>query len=98
MAHTLRRPDGTPVHLTTAEFIVLHRLTEKPGEVLARDDLTQAAFGRAWRPGDRAVDTVIVNLRLKLDQPSGAPETEKTSCILTVRNAGYQFVKWPDVP
>lgn len=87
-----RRSDGHTVHLTTAEVTLLSLLMEKPGEVRSRETLTQAVFNRAWRAGDRAVDTIIVNLRGKLDRPASGGEAVE-SCIITIRNAGYKFVK-----
>ncbi len=92
----LRRPDGETIHLTTAEFTLLARLMDAPGVVCSRDELTRAVFNRPWRGGDRAVDSIIVNLRLKLDRAGGAPAASGDSCILTVRNAGYKFVKFPE--
>lgn len=86
----LRAPDGTLCHLTTAEFEALRILHDHLGEAVSRAALCREVFGRAQRPGDRAVDTVIRKLRRKI-QPPGGPE-----CIKTVRPVGYVFVGFAD--
>lgn len=96
-AHCLLRSGGPSIRLTTAEFETLSRLAERPGVVHSRDELTRAVFNRPWQPGDRAVDTIVANLRAKVDawQQGG---TDAPSCITTVRPAGYRFVRFPEDP
>lgn len=95
-AHRLRRPGGRLVHLTTAEFTLMALLMDKAGETHSRDDLTRAVFNRAWRAGDRAVDTLVANLRDKLDTSEGTDKAATGTCIVTIRNAGYKFVNLPE--
>lgn len=85
----LVRPDGTPVSLTGAEFELLTQLIETPNRTISRDALARRVLGRAWRPEDRAVDTLVLRLRQKLG--SGGERT-----IVTIRNQGYAFTAFPD--
>lgn len=82
------RRDGAPLDLTTAEFNLLEVFLKNAGEVIGRDALSQAAFGRhTGARADRNVDTLVSKLRRKLD-PDDAIECR----IKTVRNAGYIYV------
>lgn len=85
----LRRPDGSLLHLTTAEFNALQVLVSSGGKPVRRDVLCQRVFGRAHRPEDRSVDTIINKLRRKLE-----PGRESRS-IQTVRPLGYLFTGFP---
>ena len=85
----LMRPDGTFLELTSAEFDLLAVLAAQPGEVQTRERLSQVAFRRAWRTGDRAVDNAVMHLRQKL-----APELGDR-CIVTIRQVGYVFIGFP---
>ncbi|HLN23581.1 MAG TPA: response regulator transcription factor [Patescibacteria group bacterium] len=74
--------------LTSAEFGLLEFFLGKAGQVVGRDELSQAAFGRQnGNKIDRNVDTLVSKLRRKLDPDEG---TEVR--IKTVRNAGYIYV------
>jgi len=73
--------DGHMSYLPSAEARMLQALLERHGEVLNRDELTAAACGRDWSPGDRTVDVLIARLRKRL--PSGVAE------IVTVHGLGY---------
>jgi DNA-binding response OmpR family regulator len=86
---SLFRPDGQPIHLTTAEFELLQALVRNQGQPVSREDLSKLAFGRAWRFGDRSVDNAIVVLRRKLG------DERVDGCIRTVRGIGYVFVGFP---
>lgn len=87
----LRRPDGSLCHLTTAEFETLRLLVESLGVSVSRATICHRVFGRPYQSADRAVDTVVKKLRLKL-QPSGSPP-----CIQSVRPTGYVFTGFPSV-
>ncbi|MDR3517736.1 MAG: response regulator transcription factor [Azospirillaceae bacterium] len=79
---------GQRLDLTTAEFNLLECFLGNAGQVVGRDDLSQAAFGRANGTRiDRNVDTLVSKLRRKLDPDDG---TEVR--IKTIRNAGYIYV------
>ena len=74
--------DGVPLKLTSAEFMVLEALMRKPGMLLSRSVLTEAALGRPLEPYDRSIDTHVSNLRRKLG--SARPVD-----IRSVRGQGY---------
>ncbi len=79
---------GQVLDLTSAEFNLLEFLLRRAGEVVRRDDLSQAAFGRQNGTNriDRNVDTLVSKLRRKLDADEGIERR-----IKTVRNAGYIY-------
>jgi DNA-binding response OmpR family regulator len=86
----LRRPDGSLCHLTTAEFDTLQLLLKAAGRPVRRATICERVFGRAFRIGDRAVDTIVTKLRRKLE-----PNAE-ARCIKTVRPLGYVFTGFPE--
>jgi DNA-binding response OmpR family regulator len=75
---------GKPIALTATEFRILHFLATKPGRVLSRDDIIDAALGRDANVFDRTIDVHITAIRRKL----GTTGTER---IETVRGFGYKF-------
>jgi DNA-binding response OmpR family regulator len=77
--------DGKPVALTATEFRILEYLANRPGRVLSRDDIIDAALGRDTAVFNRTIDVHITALRKKLG-PGGQH-------IETVRGFGY---KWTD--
>ena len=85
----LLRPSGTPCKLTSAEFETLKLLYEEAGRPVSRSTLCERVFGRPFRPGDRAIDTVVKKLREKLE-----PGQDSRS-IKTVRPIGYVFTGFP---
>jgi len=82
----LRKPDGGMATLTSAEFELLRVFATHPNRVLNRDQLMELVKGREWEAYDRAVDTLIVRLRKKVEADPGQP-----TLIKTVRGAGYVF-------
>jgi len=82
----LRKPDGTAATLTSAEFELLRVFATHPNRVLNRDQLMELVKGREWEAYDRAVDTLIVRLRKKIEADPSHP-----ALIKTVRGAGYVF-------
>lgn len=82
----LYRPDGTRCHLTSSEFVLLAALIEARGEPLSREVLTERIFDRPYRPGDRAVDGLVVRLRRKVE-----PNPEQPTVIKSARQQGYLF-------
>ncbi len=81
----LTRPDGQPVTLSGGEFSLLRAFAERPGRILTRDQLLEAARGAEADVFDRAMDVQISRLRKKLDDGSGH------ELITTVRGEGYLF-------
>lgn len=77
---------GQPVPLTTSEFELLKLFASNPNTVFTRDQLLDAARGRASFAGDRTIDVHVMRLRKKL-----APESEGAEFINTVHGVGYSF-------
>ena len=75
--------ENKPVDLTVTEFRILLALVSRPGWVLSRDQIVDAARGANAVVTARSVDVHIVRLRQKL-HPHG-------ECIETVRGIGYRF-------
>ncbi len=85
-ARELTSGSGDSVELTTMEFELLSVLVINPKRVMTRDQLLERCTGRSWDPYDRAIDTLIVKLRRKLESDPKHPQI-----IKTVRGAGYIF-------
>ncbi|MFZ5609630.1 MAG: response regulator [Pseudomonadota bacterium] len=83
---TIESADGAESHLTTAEYNLLLTFVRHPRKVLNRDQLMDEVAGRAWTPFDRAIDTQVRRLRVKLGDAGRTPRL-----IQTVRGAGYVF-------
>ncbi len=81
----LRAPTGETVLLTEGEFSLLTTFLEKPGRILARDELIEQAKGAEADIYDRAIDVQVSRLRRKL---SAGDEAE---IIRTMRGSGYMF-------
>jgi len=77
---------GEAVNLTGAEFMILETLLERPGEIVSKEALTEAALGRKPAAYDRSIDVHVSRIRKKLgDHPDGSPR------IKSVRGAGYLY-------
>ncbi len=74
---------GKPVQLTATEFRILEFLASRPGRVLSRNDIIDAALGRDTAVFDRTIDVHITAIRRKLE--AGGDEIE------TIRGFGYKF-------
>lgn len=81
----LSQPGGGIVPLSAGEFGLLRAFAERPGRVLTRDQLLEAARGADADVFDRAMDVQISRLRKKLDDGSGR------ELIATIRGEGYRF-------
>jgi two-component system, OmpR family, response regulator len=77
--HEARRA-GTPLTLTTKEFVVLERLLAAAGEPVHHDELIAAAWDELVPPASNVLAVLIAQLRRKL----GAPPV-----LHTVRGVGY---------
>jgi two-component system OmpR family response regulator len=82
-------PEG-PVPLTAAEFAALQALLEANGQPVSREQLSETALRRPWRPEDRSIDQLIFSLRRKL-----ADADRIQRMIQSVRGAGYVLVTEP---
>jgi two-component system OmpR family response regulator len=85
MRRELTRPDDEVVTLSSGEFGLLKVFAERPGRILTRDQLLEAARGTEADVFDRAMDVQISRLRKKLDDGSGR------DLIVTLRGEGYMF-------
>lgn len=79
-------PRDRSVPLSTAEFLVLWALVDRPNQVLTRDALRQGPPDAHARPAPRQVNVAISRLRSKLDRIDGG-----AGLIRTVRHVGYIF-------
>jgi DNA-binding response OmpR family regulator len=79
-------PDGQPLPLTDLEFNLLSRLMTEPGVPVGRDKLSSLVFGRESGRADRAVDSLVHRVRLKLLAHGS------TAIIATSRGKGYSFI------
>lgn len=72
--------------LTRYEYLILHALLRHPGHVLSRDQLMDAAWDDPGASLDRAVDTHIKGIRIKLKKimPDADP-------VVTHRGLGYSL-------
>src|SRR6202020_240454 len=85
-ACTLKRESGEAITLTRGEFALLREFVRRPGRVLSRDFLLDAAVGRRNAPFDRSVDVMVGRLRKKVE-----PDPKQPSVIQTVPGEGYRF-------
>jgi len=85
MRREVSRPDGAVLPLSSGEFGLLKVFAERPGRILTRDQLLEAARGTEADVFDRAMDVQISRLRKKLDDGSGR------DLIVTLRGEGYMF-------
>jgi DNA-binding response OmpR family regulator len=74
---------GEPVALTATEFRILQFLASRPGRVVTREEIIDAALGREAAIFDRTIDVHITAIRKKLG--NGGQQIE------TVRGFGYKF-------
>ena len=78
--------NGNKVDLTDVEFALLEVLMRSPGQVVAREDISENVLGRKFHPFDRSLDMHVSRLRRKLAE-HGAPEEQ----VKTIRGVGYQL-------
>ena len=71
--------------LTAKEFVLLEVFMRRPGEVLSRVQLLDAAWDLAFESQSNVVDVYIRYLREKVDRPFGRNSIE------TVRGVGYRL-------
>jgi two-component system OmpR family response regulator len=71
--------------LTAKEFVLLEVFMRRPGEVLSRVQLLDAAWDIAFESHSNVVDVYVRYLREKIDRPYGRRSLE------TVRGVGYRL-------
>ena len=80
--------DNELIDISTNEFDLLWLLTERAGDTVTRDELTQALRGFEYDGFDRTVDLIVSKLRKKLKDNPNQPHR-----IKTVWGKGYLLVK-----
>ncbi len=80
--------DGRDIPLTRTEFDLLVELTQRPGQVLTRDQLLDRVWGYDYLGDSRLVDVAIGRLRSKIETDAVNPQL-----ILTVRGSGYKATR-----
>jgi DNA-binding response OmpR family regulator len=86
-AYRLER-DGASFDLTPRELKLLETFAARPGEVLSRNNLLNAAWGVDYFGTTRTLDQHIAQLRKKLEADPSAPRI-----ILTVHGVGYKLAR-----
>ena len=76
---------GREIELSAKEFILLEAFMRRPGEVLSRYRLLEAAWDFAFEGRSNVVASYIKLLRRKIDRPFGVQSLE------TVRGGGYRL-------
>lgn len=74
------------VDLTRTEFAILYTLASNPTRIFNRSELLESIRGLEFKSSDRAIDSHVKNLRLKIE-----PDKKKPAYILTVHGIGYRF-------
>ncbi|HEV8291991.1 MAG TPA: response regulator transcription factor [Tepidisphaeraceae bacterium] len=74
---------GRQVTLTPTEFRILHFIAARPGRVLSRDQIIDAAVGNEMAVFDRTIDVHIAAIRRKLGKAGDRIET--------IRGFGYKW-------
>ncbi len=75
------------VHISSAEYLLLHYLASNAGQVVSRDSVFKATKGREYDGLDRSVDVLISSLRKKFNDDPQHPEK-----IKTIWGKGYLLV------
>lgn len=85
-ARTLRYA-GEAVDLTALEFAIVEALLQRPGHVLTRDRLIDAAYGPSMHVAERTIDSHVRNIRAKLKLAGGG------AVIETVHSVGFKLAE-----
>jgi two-component system, OmpR family, response regulator len=83
-AHRVWRGDAE-LELSAKEFALLEAFMRRPGEVLSRLQLLEAAWDMAYENRSNVVDVYVRYLREKIDRPF------ERHALETVRRAGYRL-------
>jgi two-component system alkaline phosphatase synthesis response regulator PhoP len=89
-AHKVKR-GGKALVLTARELRLLRFFAGNEGKVLSRETILDGVWGHGYEGTDRTVDNFINRMREKLEDDPEAPRH-----FLTVRGAGYRFVRTPE--
>lgn len=77
---------GRAVDLTRTEFDLLDALSERPRQVVTREQLLERVWGGQWFGDPHLVDVHVANLRRKLGDDAQSPRY-----IRTLRGVGYRM-------
>jgi len=72
------------ISLSAREFALLEAFMRRPGDVLSRLELIEAAWDIAYTSRSNVVDVYVRRLRAKLGEPAAGP-------IETLRGVGYRL-------
>ncbi|MHB8531203.1 MAG: response regulator transcription factor [Solirubrobacteraceae bacterium] len=73
------------IALSAKEFAILETFMRRPGEVLSRLDMLEAAWDQSYENRSNIIDAYVRRLRGKIDEPFSRRTLE------TVRGAGYRL-------
>jgi DNA-binding response OmpR family regulator len=85
------RLEGQVCDLTAHQFELLVVLARAAGRVLTRDQIMDAMKGHPLEAFDRSIDVHVSRIRAAIEDDPKSPRR-----VLTVRGAGYLFVKKQD--
>ena len=74
---------GTPLHLTSKEFLLLSHLVRHAGEVVSRNEIATQIWDINFPINTNVVDVMVRRLRAKVDDPF------KEKLVRTIRGVGY---------
>ncbi|MEH7881968.1 heavy metal response regulator transcription factor [Rhizobium laguerreae] len=77
--------DGIEIALTNKEFMLLHLLMKRQGEVLSRTQIASEVWDMNFDSDTNVVDVAVKRLRAKVDAPFGR------KLISTIRSVGYSL-------
>ena len=78
--------EGESLHLTTKETELLTYLSERPGQVVERDELLREVWGYRSAVQTRSADNTVLRLRAKIERDPSRPRH-----LHTVHGVGYRF-------
>ncbi len=82
----VRLPDGRNARLTPTEMKLLLQLAQRPGRVIARDELMESVWGENYVGESNIVDVYIRRLRIKVERDPANP-----ALIQSARGQGYRL-------
>ena len=74
--------------LTRREFEVLKYLTQRPGQIISREDLLERVWGYEYYGDIRTVDVTVRRIREKIEKNTANPKI-----LITKRGVGYYISK-----
>ena len=81
------RKHGVPLRLQEQPFRVLAMLTERPGEIITREQLQERIWGNTFVDFDQSLNKAVNRVREALNDDAGTPQY-----VETVPRRGYRFI------